>query len=109
MLVQNVLFINPAYAICVQDCFKQIFTQHGLQQTSSLVQVTFVLSPHCCHNPHDHNTSHLCWTCHVWQAQCLQMCKNWSWQPSQLLFIFSLSGRHYVCALWQTTHKFYIL
>jgi len=48
-------------------------------------------------------TSHLCWTCHIWQGQCLQMCENWSRQPSRHLVIFSLSGRHYVCALWWTT------
>jgi len=76
--------------------------QHGLWENLSLVQCHISL-PHYCHSLHP------CWKCHMWWANCLQMCKKWSQHPSQHLPISSTCGRHHACQVRWIMHKFYIL
>jgi len=80
-------------------------TAWALEELVTGSRISFIFC-HSRHHPHNQNTTHLCCKHHVWQAHCLEVYKNWSWQL-QHLTICSPCWQHNTCKVQSIINKSY--
>jgi hypothetical protein len=86
---QNVLFVTPANSAHAREWFNSFVQSIGFGKTH----------PHCSRPLLNHSIFYLCWKCHMWATQGLQLHKNWGPHPSWHLARSIHSGRHLFCEI----------